>query len=276
MLPTKASGNNHLSITGKSALDTIRGRWVIRFLDDKIDLRGASVLDIGCGQGGISLPFAERSKEVYCGDISESSLLKLRDRVLKTDFKNVSLFNFNAISLPFKDGSFDLVIMNGALEFVPSGIWGNPREIQLNVLKEVKRVLKENGLFYLAIENRFFIGYFLGKKDHSGIRFITPLPRKLADIYAKIVSGSDYRHYIYGMKGYKEILEEANFKKINFYTAIPSYQYPEYIVNVRDNEEIKRCMNGVFKGIYKWSGQFLNVLKLYRVFGYNFVILSRK
>jgi len=35
-------------------------------------------------------------------------------------------------------------------------------------------------------------------------------------------------------------------------------------------------MNGVFKGIYKWSGQFLNVLKLYRVFGYNFVILSRK
>jgi len=271
--------NKPTSVSEKSALDTVRGRWIIRFLEKQIDLKGCSVLDIGCvgaGQGAISLAFAEKAAQVYSGDISKPGLLKVKDRASTAGFANVFLFNLNAISLPFKQGFFDLVIINGVLEYVPLGIEGNPRQIQLDALKEVRRVLKEDGLFYLGIENRFFIGYFLGKKDHSNIRFITPLPRKLADIYANIVSGKGYRHYVYGMRGYRKILQEAGFKKVDFYTAIPSYQYPEYIVKFEDNNETKRHMDMVFKGTYKWGGRLLNILKLNKVFGYNFVILSRR
>ena len=60
-----------------------------------------------------------------------------------------------------------------------------PREAQLIFLREVKRVLANNGCLYVGIENRFGLPFFLGEKDHSGLPYTSILPRKLANFVVK-------------------------------------------------------------------------------------------
>lgn len=260
-----------------SYADVIRGRWIAEFLDDKIDLENASVLDIGCNEGAISLAFTEKSRAVYSGDISESALKTLKMRIQKGNVKNIFISKLNAISLPFKDNSFDLVIMNGVLEWVAEGVDGNPRSVQLRVLKEIKRVLRDSGFFYLGIEGRFSLRYFLGAKDHNGLRFVTFLPRRLADLCTRMVKGEEYRHYIYGIRGYKKILRESGFEKAEFYTAIPGYPYPQHIVKIEDKDEIKKVIMEAYKTDrpLKWGKYFLLTLNLYKMFGGDYVILMK-
>jgi len=260
-----------------SYADVIRGRWIAEFLDDKIDLGNASVLDIGCNVGAISLAFAEKSRDIYCGDISESALKTLMMRIQKGSIKNIFISRLNAISLPFKDNSFDLVVMNGVLEWVAEGVKGCPRSVQLRVLKEVKRVLRDSGFFYLGIEGRFSLRYFFGAKDHNGLRFVTFLPRRLANLYSRMVKGEEYRHYIYGIRGYKKILRESGFEKVEFYTAIPGYPYPQHIVKIEDKDEIKKVIMEAYKKDkpLKWGKRFLLSLNLYKTFGGDYVILAQ-
>ena len=73
-------------------------------------------------------------------------------------------------SLPFSDNFFDLVILNGVLEWVAldedtileqhwdgkragkTSYRKTPEEMQIEVLKELRRVLKPDGFLYIAIK----------------------------------------------------------------------------------------------------------------------------
>ena len=265
------------SLKEKDYTDKKRGQRIVEFLEDKVSLKDSLILDVGCGPGAISLAFAIRSKKVYCTDISRKKIRRISEKVKKDKIKNVYLSNLNAPFLPFKNNSFDLIIMNGVLEWVPIGNKGNPRRVQLKTLKEIRRVLKKNGLFYFGIENRYSLVYFLGKRDHhSGLRFVTFLPRKLANLYSKVTRGKPYRHYLYGKGGYGKLLEEVGFSKIEFYAALPTYPYPEKIIRMDNSSEIKDASDRVFENKkFKFGMKIISLLGLYSVFGYGFVMLAK-
>ena len=139
------------------------------------------------------------------------------------------------MQLPFPEAYFDLIVLNGVLEWL--GIFHyelNPRKVQLTKLQDMHKLLKDNGSLYIGVENRTAYVYFLGGRDHSGIRFTSLMPRKIADICCRIRKGQAYRTYTYNVIGYKRLLNEAGFTKIDIYETIPSYRDVFFLIDVND------------------------------------------
>lgn len=246
------------------------------FLKSKLDLRKATVLEIGCNVGAVALGFAEASRAVYCGDISKKELAILKERISKKKLKNISVQVFNAISLPYRSGAFDLVILNGVLEWVAEVNRDDPEQTQQKVLDEARRVLRPGGLLYLAIENRHYIKRFLGQTAHHDPPFTTILPRPLASLVSRILTGKPYRTYIYGFYSYKKLLRECQFKRVKFYTALPTYVYPEHIIDINNKGRLKKALREVHLDQFSRAcGLIMASAGLYKFLGPNFVILAR-
>lgn len=99
---------------------------------------GASdrILDLGCGTGIVARILRERlggAANIVGVDVSAPMLEKARSVAPEIDFRQA-----NAMELPFPDGSFDLVLCQEMLQFVPD---------RLAALREVRRVLTPGGRF---------------------------------------------------------------------------------------------------------------------------------
>ncbi len=99
------------------------------------------VLELATGSGNISeiLP----SDNIYAGiDISEGLLKIAYKKFIKAGFKNFELSLCGAEELPFQDQLFDICICNLSLNFFSD---------LTTVIQEVKRVLKNQGIFICSI-----------------------------------------------------------------------------------------------------------------------------
>ena len=76
--------------------------------------------------------------------------------------------------LPFEDGSFDVVLSNHVIEHV-----GEPSD-QLHHLREVRRVLRPEGVCYLAVPNRWGL-----VEPHFRLPFLSWIPSGLRDPYVR-------------------------------------------------------------------------------------------
>jgi SAM-dependent methyltransferase len=80
------------------------------------DLRGALVLDYGCGNGDFSRVLAGRGARVYGIDISPQLIEQARADAAKMGMDgSLRFFVGDAHHTPFDDASFDYVLGNGAL-----------------------------------------------------------------------------------------------------------------------------------------------------------------
>ena len=148
---------------------------------------GDAVLDHGCGWGALTCELARRVRTVAAMD-----LLPPRARFTAIRARQEGLANVTTLAsgdyrrLPFPDASFDAVVVNGVLEWVPTTIPGNPTKVQTQRLSEVARVLRPGGRLLLAIENRYWWRYFLGRPEvHTWVRGAAIVPRALADLLAR-------------------------------------------------------------------------------------------
>jgi SAM-dependent methyltransferase len=101
------------------------------------DVKGATVLDYGCGTGEFSLVLAGRGARVFGIDISSELLAQARStaaRVCNGD--SPKFVTGDAHHTPFHDGMFDFVVGNGALHHLDLD----------KAFQEVARVLKPGGL----------------------------------------------------------------------------------------------------------------------------------
>jgi hypothetical protein len=111
--------------------------------------------------------------------------------------------------------------------------------LQLEFLREVRRILRQEGQIYIGIENRLGFYYFLGQpEDHTGVEYAALLPRPLANAWVRYKNGTPYRTYTYSRAGYQKLLREAGFKSISFYAPVPDYRAFNEIVPL-DSEQ--RC-----------------------------------
>ncbi|MGA7409823.1 MAG: methyltransferase domain-containing protein, partial [Bryobacteraceae bacterium] len=144
----------------KSASDMIlnldRANWSLL-----ADLAPQSrVLDIGAGMGANSHSLALRYGEVFAVEPVTERVRFMRQRFEQEGIRNIQIIQTSLWDLPFPDGSFDLIVMNGVLEWVATGRQGNPRRLQETALKAAARLLRPGGVLYVGIENRFTAGYF--------------------------------------------------------------------------------------------------------------------
>lgn len=115
------------------------------------------ILEIGAGIGSFCKRYT-KANTVFGVDISITALRMCMKN-------NISPVVSDAIALPFKSGSFDLVLIKDVLEHVP---------LPSLLIAEAERVLKDNGKIYIWVPNIAFIAnrisLLLGRfNDYSSI-----------------------------------------------------------------------------------------------------------
>ena len=147
----------------------------------------STVLDIGSGFGTITHALALTYARVVSVEPVPERITFTKLRLRQEALDNVQLVQTTASHLPFSPKTFDLIVLNGILEWVAEwNLAGKPRDVQLAFLRQVRELLTEDGLLVVGIENRFSYGSFVGARDHSGLRFTSFLPRSLASAYLKL------------------------------------------------------------------------------------------
>jgi ubiquinone/menaquinone biosynthesis C-methylase UbiE len=107
------------------------------------------VLDIGCGGGRTTVPLHNMGFDVVGIDISENLI-----KILKKRFPKVKAQVADAMKLPFKSNSFDIAIFShNSLDCL------YPYEKRDKCLKEINRVLKNNGFFLYSTHVFNFIPF---------------------------------------------------------------------------------------------------------------------
>ena len=170
---------------------------------------------------------ARQGHEVFGIDLTLERVQFLRLRSQLLGLENVcAVHGGDGAHLPFASGVFDLVILNGVLEWVAHRkANGKPYDVQLRFLREASRVLSANGHIYVGIENRYGKDYFLGKlEEHARLPWVSLLPRGIADLYARAKTGHSYRTWTYSMPALSSLLGKADFKHRTLLLPIPDYR----------------------------------------------------
>jgi len=106
-------------------------------------IHNKKVLDIGCGTGyGVDL-IASKASEVIGVDICEEAINYAKQQCKQ---KNIKFYVGNAENLDFlEDGQFDVIISFEVIEHIPD---------YLQYLKEVRRLLKADGILIISTPNK--------------------------------------------------------------------------------------------------------------------------
>lgn len=119
-----------------------------------VDLRGALVLDAGCGTGEFSTAALARGARVISVDIGPNLLRRTRDKGIE------GVVAADVAALPFASGTFDIVLSSECVEHTPSP--------HASVL-ELTRVLRAGGRLALTCPNRTWY-WSCAAADRLGIR----------------------------------------------------------------------------------------------------------
>jgi len=239
-------------------------------------------LDLGCGLGQVAVSLSAKSEMVVAADISKNALKVVAKVAKRNNISNIHPVLLDATHLPFKDDIVDLIVCSGLLEWVPAsrGSRCSPQRLQLNTLREIRRVLSRLNLFWLGIENRYGYGYLLGAVDHhSGLRFITLLPRFIANCYSKLIKKQPYRNYLYNYWELKKMLQKAGLTVNRVLTAFPYYSNPKVVANLSNpNELTKAVMLSQLKLSYasRCIIKAISILHLAKLLIPNFIVLCTK
>ena len=102
---------------------------------------GKDVLEVACGSG-IGLGYLVRTaKKVYGGDYTERLV-----RIAQEHYRGkINIFHLDAHKLPFKEDTFDMVILYEAIYYL-----ANPG----GFIDECRRILRKNGLITICTVNK--------------------------------------------------------------------------------------------------------------------------
>lgn len=112
----------------------------LNLIRQHLDLEDRRILDIGCGMGMYVRQFRRFSSEVYGVDVDP-------DKVAAASESLPNLQVSPAESLPFEDGTFDIVLLNEVIEHVD-----DDRES----IQEAYRVLAPGGSIVIYAPNRLY------------------------------------------------------------------------------------------------------------------------
>ncbi len=119
-----------------------RGEYVKSVINNLTDCKNLNILDLGSGEGGTS-SILSNGNNVISMDISLERLQRQKDKN-----KNYDLILGDAIRLPFKNSSFDLIILQDVIEHVQS---------PAVLINNISIVLKPGGIVYVSTPNKHSI-----------------------------------------------------------------------------------------------------------------------
>ena len=137
---------------------------------EHVDLEGKRILDVGCGVGAFVRRLRQFSPSVYGMDVDAE---RVREGAEQLPNLGLSVGEY----LPFRDGTFDVILLHEVLEHVKD---------EEATLRETKRVLAPGGKVIIFCPNRLYPfethGIFLGRHYIFGnIPFVNYLPNVVRD-----------------------------------------------------------------------------------------------
>ena len=103
--------------------------------------RPIKILDIATGTADLAIEMAKIDQSQIIGiDIAEQMLAVGRQKVLKSERKNIELISGDALQMPFPDNSFDVITVAFGIR--------NFEDLEAGI-KEIHRVLKPNGQYFI-------------------------------------------------------------------------------------------------------------------------------
>lgn len=147
----------HASLNVASRLG--KAEKILRLLGPlKFGERSFRVLEVGTGAGVIAHYFSQR-----LGERGMVDAVDVRDQRVVCDGYRFHLTTGTA--LPFDAGTFDIVVSNHVIEHV------GPLDEQVRHVRELSRVLRPDGVGYLAVPSRWQV-----VEPHYGVAFLGWLP----------------------------------------------------------------------------------------------------
>jgi len=171
-------------------------------------------LEVGAGNGGLSLWLALNGCHVICSDLNGPTE---KAKELHKKYKVSDLIEYasvDATNIPYKENTFDIV----AFKSIIGGIGGyGGFEKEMNVFKEIHRVLKPKGELFFA-EN------LDGSLLHKFIR------KKIASRFKRYKWTSTWRWVT--LKELEEFLSPFSSKKYMTYGFLAHFTYPIQIFGI--------------------------------------------
>ncbi len=216
-----------------------KGEVVENVLTQYTKLVNLRILDIGCGNGGTSLVL---SKENFVVSL-EIDLLKLK--VQNTESKR--LINADAIKMPFKNSSFDIIILQDVIEHVLK-----PGKL----INSCAKLLKENGILYLSTPNRISLLNLISD-PHWGLPLLSLFNRNII------------RKYFLRFFRKKDI-NRKDIAQLFSLNQIGNLLQDNFRLNLNTRNVVAQLLNGkegiVWSNFHLFLIRLLNSLKMKRVF----------
>lgn len=157
-----------------------------------VPLEGRRILDIGCGLGAYVANFGRFTDEAYGMDVDPPRLREARHRGV------TNVLAAAAETLPFRDASFDLIVLNEVIEHVRD---------DRRTLHEALRVLRPAGSVVIYAPNRLYPfethGIYVGSRYVFGnIPLVNWLPDRLRRRFvphARAYTAGDIRRLTRGL-----------------------------------------------------------------------------
>ena len=169
-------------------------------------------LDLGCGLGRHSILFGKNEFNVSCFDISQEAINRTKEWAEKENLK----FDYKVgdmIKLPYNNEQFDCIYCRNVISHTDT-------EGMKLIIKELNRVMKQNGECYLT----------LGSKDSWGFKQEDwPLVDKNTRL--RMEEGPEYQvpHFYVDYNLAKELFSDFNI--INIHQEIDYYEKQNCIID---------------------------------------------
>jgi ubiquinone/menaquinone biosynthesis C-methylase UbiE len=164
---------------------------------------GDKLLDVGCGNGRLS-EFSKNKKINYIGADVSSELISLA----KKRYPKKRFLVADNLNLPFLDDNFDKVFSIAVLHTIPSA------NFRKKAIFEIKRVLKEKGLFFATVWDMKWKNKLPLFLKYSFLKMIGKSRLDFGDVFVPWADKTKRYYHLFTEKELVSLVREAGFKII--------------------------------------------------------------
>lgn len=178
--------------------------------------KAKTVLEIGAGCGAITGCLSDKCAKVTCVELSKRRSQINAYRNAKRNNIEIYVSNFDDFQMASQE-KYDYITLIGVFEYSENFI--NTKQPYLDFLMKIRKFLKEDGILFIAIENKLGMKYWAGcKEDHLGNFF---------EGIEGYVNSSGVKTFT--KEELKDLLGKAGYTNSEWYYPYPDYKFANII-----------------------------------------------